>query len=347
MPHYRVPEVTGLPSGNDPKACRRRVVVITNGCTNSLEYFGPVQVFLEANFFLDRVGRSDIGYDVEVAAIEPGPVFQMAGLRMEVERPYHALSGVIDTLFFQALDEEEVAFNNKDFVRWVSDMSKKVRRISSVCVGTFLLAEAGVLDGRRATSHWIVCDELQRRYPKVTVDPDPIYVKDGNVYTSAGSTAGIDLAVAMVEEDYGTGLALRVAQGLVMYMKRPGNQAQFSAQLSSGFSESTAIEKVRMHIADNLDGDLSVEALADRAGMSPRNFARVFVSEVGVPPGRYVEESRLERARNILEQTDTPIAQVARRCGYRSPDGLRTAFDRHLSVSPREYRRRFATAVTR
>jgi len=341
MPTYRVPDINNLPPKGDAGAVRRRVVIVASFCANSLEYTGPLQVFMEANFFLERVGRSDLGYDIEMAAVRPGVVYETRGMTVNVDRAYRDVRGEIDTIMFQAPDEDERTIRDGEFVAWVREVAGRARRVASVCVGTFVLAEAGLLNGRRATTHWMACDELQRRYPAVNVDPTPIYVKDGHLYTSAGSTAGIDLAVALVEEDFGRELALRVAQGLVMYLKRPGNQAQFSVQLPAGFSPQSSLCGVQSHIAEHLNDDLSVDALARRAGMSRRNFARVFTQEVGVSPGKFVERARLERARHYLEQTTTPIGRVAHQCGYRTSDGMRVAFDRHLGISPREYRQRF------
>ena len=224
-------------------------------------------------------------------------------------------------------------------------MSRRVRRIVSICTGSFILAEAGVLDGRRATTHWCACDDFRARYPKVTLEPDPIYVRDGHVYSSAGATSGMDLAIALVEEDFGAEFARRVAQGLVMFLRRPGNQAQFSVQVGTELRDDGGIREVETWIFDHLDGDLRVEALAERFHMSPRNFTRVFTREVGVPPGRYVEQCRLERARQLLEETDRPMSEISACCGYATADGLRLAFERNLGTSPRAYRRRFASSL--
>jgi len=178
----------------------------------------------------------------------------------------------------------------------------------------------------------------------VALEPDPIYVKDGHVYTSAGATSGMDLAIALVEEDFGAELARRVAQGLVMFLRRPGNQAQFSVQVSTDLPDSKGVREIEAYIFDHLEGDLRVEALAETWSMSPRNFTRVFTRQFGVAPGRYVEQCRLERARQYLEETNEPLSEVSARCGYATPDGLRLAFDRNLGVAPRAYRKRFASA---
>lgn len=342
MPTYTIPTIGALPK-RQPRGGRRRVVIVTNPGTNSLEYTGPLQVFAEANFFLGRSGRPDLGYDIEFTSSAAGTIYDDNGLKIVIEKSYADVTGPVDTLIFQAVDEQETCVRDERFLRWVARMATRVRRIASVCVGTFVLAEAGVLDGRRATTHWAACEDFAKRFPNVALEPDPIFVKDGNVYTSAGGAAGFDLALALVEEDFGAEVARRAAQGLVMYLRRPGNQAQFSVHLSAKSPKARQLQALQAYIAENLDGDLCVETLAARAGMSPRNFARVFAREFSATPGRFVEQLRLERARHFLEQTDMPVGQVADRCGYRSPDGLRLAFNTNLSVSPMDYRRRFAT----
>jgi transcriptional regulator GlxA family with amidase domain len=214
-------------------------------------------------------------------------------------------------------------------------------RVVSVCTGAFLLAEAGLLAGRRATTHWAYCATLAQRFPDVEVDPEPIYVRDGPVATSAGVTAGIDLALALVEEDLGRDVALHVARHLVMFLRRPAGQAQFSAQLAAQLAERQPLREVQQWIAEHPEADLSVEELARRASLSPRQFARAFAAEAGQTPGRYVDGVRLEAARRRLEDSDDAVESVARSCGYGTPEAMRRAFVRTLAVSPAEYRRRF------
>jgi transcriptional regulator GlxA family with amidase domain len=217
----------------------------------------------------------------------------------------------------------------------VRRLAPRSRRVTSVCTGAFILAEAGLLDGRRATTHWSVCDTLAARYPAVTVDPDPIFVRDGNVYTSAGVTAGMDLALALVEDDLGRDIALAVARRLVLFLRRPGNQSQFSAQLAAQVAHRDSLRDVQQWIADHPDADLSVATMAGRAGMSERNFARCFKEEVGVTPGHYVECVRL------LEETDDNVARVATTSGFGTAETMRRVFLRSLRTGPMEYRRRF------
>ncbi|MGW1927595.1 GlxA family transcriptional regulator, partial [Streptomyces massasporeus] len=214
-------------------------------------------------------------------------------------------------------------------------------RLVSVCTGALLLAEAGLLDGHRATTHWVACDHMARRYPEVEVDPDPIFVRDGRLSTSAGVTAGIDLSLALVEEDLGRDVALTVARHLVVFLRRPGNQAQFSVQLAAQTARREPLRDLQQWIAEHPDGDLSVESLAARARLSPRHFARAFQAETGTTPGCYVDRVRLEHARRLLEETSRGVEEVARASGYGTPEAMRRAFARTLGTAPADYRRRF------
>jgi transcriptional regulator GlxA family with amidase domain len=215
-----------------------------------------------------------------------------------------------------------------------------------VCTGAVMLAEAGLLDGKRATTHWSYCTVLAQRYPQITVDPDPIFIRDGQVYTSAGITAGMDLALALVEEDLGRAFALTVARWLVLFLKRPGGQSQFSVQLATQWAEQAPIRQLQQWVLDHLYGDLSVEALAQQACMSPRNFARVFAREVGIPPGQFVERARVQEARRQLEETPHGVEQIATQCGFGTAETLRRVFWRTFHVSPSEYRNHFQTSKT-
>jgi transcriptional regulator GlxA family with amidase domain len=214
-------------------------------------------------------------------------------------------------------------------------------RIMSVCTGAFLLAEAGLLTGRRVTTHWQYCDTLAARYPDVRVDPAPIFVRDGRIATSAGVTAGLDLALALVEEDLGRDRALAIARGLVMFVRRPGGQAQVSAQLTGQIARREPLRDVQRLIAEHPDADLSVPALAAHANLSPRQFTRAFAAETGTPPGRYVDRVRLETAHRLLEDTAGGITEIARSSGYGTAEAMRRAFVQVLGVAPADYRRRF------
>jgi transcriptional regulator GlxA family with amidase domain len=226
-------------------------------------------------------------------------------------------------------------------VEWLRHNAPDATRLVSVCTGAFLLAAAGLLDGRTVTTHWQRCDQLAACYPAVTVDPEPIYVRDGHLTTSAGVTAGIDLALALVEADLDRDTALTVARQLVVFLRRPGNQTQFSAHLRGQTAHRTPLCDVQHWITEHPDADLSVDTLARRANLSPRQFARAFTAETGATPGQYVDATRLGTARRLLEDTRDTIDRVARHAGYGTPEAMRRAFHRTLGVSPAEYRRRF------
>jgi transcriptional regulator GlxA family with amidase domain len=229
--------------------------------------------------------------------------------------------------------------------RWLREQATGVRRLGSVCSGAFILARAGLLDGKRVTTHWNASSELARAFPLLNVEPDQIYVKDGQTYTSAGITAGMDMALALVEEDFGRAVALKVAREFVMFLKRPGGQSQFSAHLAAQTAERSVIRDVQDWILENLSQPLGVDQLADHVGMSTRNFSRAFKHETQTTPAEYVEMARIDAARRLLEESDNPLKRVAHWCGFGDPNALRRAFVRRLGVSPADYRRRFqATA---
>jgi transcriptional regulator GlxA family with amidase domain len=231
-------------------------------------------------------------------------------------------------------------------VRWLQRIAHQVRRIGSICTGTFLLARAGLLNGRRATTHWKYCEPLTRRYPAVKLEPDPIFVRDGNVYTSAGVTAGMDMALALVEEDAGSNLALEVARELVLYLRRPGGQSQFSAALTLQTTDCQPFRDLAAWVLEHLRNHLSVEVLASRVGMSPRNFARVFRAETNTTPAKFVESLRLEVARRRLQESNASLETIASTCGFRNCDAMRSTFKRILRVAPGEYRWRFQARHT-
>ncbi|MYV62846.1 helix-turn-helix domain-containing protein, partial [Streptomyces sp. SID4931] len=233
--------------------------------------------------------------------------------------------------------------SHPELTGWLREHAPRAERLVSVCTGALLLAEAGLLDGHRVTTHWNYCDRLARDYPAVRVDPEPIFVRDGRLATSAGVTAGIDLALALVEEDHGRDLALTIARHLVVFLRRPGNQAQFSAQLSAQTARREPLREVQHWITQHPDADLGVDALAARARLSPRHFARAFRAETGTTPGRYVERVRLEHARRLLEDTADGVERIARASGYGTPEAMRRAFVKTLATAPAEYRRRFRT----
>jgi transcriptional regulator GlxA family with amidase domain len=256
------------------------------------------------------------------------------------------LRGPIDTLLIAGGTGLEAAGEDEELVLWLRKTAQRVRRIGSICTGAFLLGSAGLLDGKRAATHWKWADKLANRFKLTTVDADAIYIRDGNTYTTAGVTAGMDLALALVEEDLGSPIALSVARELVLYLRRSGGQSQFSAALGLQASDRKQIQETRSWILDNLDQDLPVEKLAARAGMSPRNFARVFLRDTGTTPANFVERVRVETARRRLEESRDKLEKVANDCGFGSIQTLRRSFLRVLHVPPNDYRHRFADHTT-
>lgn len=324
---------------------RRRVILVAMPCAEVVEVDGALDIFYAANLILESAGAVDLGYDVEVVS-PVATVRAWAGLRLVADRSYRAVRGAIDTLIVTGIEGPEDAGRDQDLVRWLARTAPRVRRLVGLCTGSFVLAEAGLLDGRRATTHWMYCDDLAERYPGVTVERDPIYVRERAVYTSAGSTAGLDLVLALVEEDLGRRVALQVAQRMVFFLKRPGGQAQFSALLSTQIAEREPFRDLQAWVAEHPDAELSVDALAQRVAMSPRNFFRVFVREVGMTPARFVERVRVEAARRLLEETSRGIPDIAAACGFGSPETMRIAFRRTLGVPPKRYRSGFSTIST-
>ncbi len=325
----RAPRATGGP---------RRVAIVVFPGVQSLDVTGPHEVFAQA-------AGSPPAYTVEILASEAGPIACSSGMQMLPDGTIGGVRGGIDTLIVAGGVGTPAAMGDRRLVAWLRRMAPRVRRLASVCSGTFLLAEAGLLDGRRATTHWQVCEQLARRYPRVTVERDPIFVRDGGVYTSAGVTAGMDLALALVEEDLGRTVALRVARQLVLFLRRPGGQSQFSAQLALQAADRQPLRELQAWIADHLADDLSVPSLAGQVAMSERNFSRVFARGSGCTPARFVERARVEGARRRLEESSEGVETIAAACGYASAEVMRRAFVRLLGVPPLAYRGRFRSAA--
>lgn len=307
-----------------------------------LDVTGPLEVFARASRWLaERSPGSPPAYAIEIVAEKRGNLRSSSGMRLGVDRPITSAGGGIDTLLVAGGIGTFEAAARPALIRWIRRASAKARRVASVCTGAFLLAEAGLLEGLRVTTHWRAARLLAERHPGVTVDPDPIFVRQGRITTSAGVTAGMDLALAFVEEDHGHEVALGVARELVLFLRRPGGQSQFSAQLSVQAAEREPIRDLLGWIADHPRDDLSVPSLAAEVAMSPRNFSRVFLREVGATPARYVERVRVEAARHRLEETSRSLEEIAADCGFGSADLLRRAFLRTLHVGPAAYRARF------
>src|SRR3954449_12662008 len=317
----------------------RRVLVLAVDGVQSLDVMGPIETFGDAN---DLVPGS---YRIEVVGpASDGQITMSNGLKLGVD-PLPEPPPRHDTLVVAGGEGARRAADDPAIVDWIARASRRARRTTSICTGSYLLAAAGLLDGRRATTHWNYCAALAERYAAVEVDPDPLFVRDGNVWTSAGVTAGIDLALALVEEDLGAEVALAVARELVVFLKRPGGQSQFSGALSVQQASRPALRELQAWIASHLDEDLSVAALAARALLSERSFARAFRAEVGTTPAVYVETLRVERARALLEDGAQSLEAVARAAGFSSAEVLRRAFHRRVGVSPAAYRERFRLAA--
>jgi transcriptional regulator GlxA family with amidase domain len=301
------------------------------------------EVFSTANGQLRRErGVNTDAYEVDVVAPGPGIVTLDMGLKIVPDRTIKSHARRVDTLFLSGgcWDQIETLLADRELITWVNRVASKGGRVASMCTGAFFLAEAGLVR-KTITTHWDHCENLRQRYPDLEVNADNIYVKEGNVYSSAGSTAAMDLALALVEEDLGRKLAMNVARGLVMFLKRPGGQSQFSTALLAQTASSDVLNNLLGWIAENLVADLSVEALAAQAGMSPRNFARVFSADTGLTPAKYIERARLERARQLIEDTQLPLLAIANRSGFESDQQLRRTFVRWLGVTPADYVARF------
>ncbi|WP_405143466.1 GlxA family transcriptional regulator [Sphaerisporangium sp. NBC_01403] len=313
----------------------RRVVFVLFPDFQILDLTGPHEVFAQA-------GRLARAYVIETVAAVAGPVRSRGGLTITPTTTIDACEGPIDTLVAVGGRGTTAACADDHLMEWLASAARRSRRVASVCTGAFLLARAGLLAGRRAVTHWSSCDLLAREHPDVSVEADPIFVRDGKVWTSAGVTAGMDLALAMVEEDHGAEVARTIARQLVMFVQRPGGQAQFSTQLAAQRPARTPLREVQEWIAEHLAADLTVPVLAARAGMSERNFARVFTAQAGRTPAAYVEAARVEAARRLLETTGTTVEAIARACGFGTAETMHRCFKRALRITPGQYRSHFA-----
>jgi len=312
----------------------RRVIVIVVPPVDELDLVGPLQVFNSINRI---TGRTIYAIEVVTSANRLTVEGESGVLTFIAKRELDRVDGPCDSvLVVCGLSSRSV--RDRKLSSWLKKKAAEVRRLGAVCVGSFLLAEAGLLNGRRATTHWRFGRELATRYPSVRVEHEPLWVKDGNIYTSAGISAGIDLALAWVEEDCGAGLAHEAARELVLFLRRPGGQPQLSVSLALQASEMASIRELQIWLAEHLQMKLTVEDLADRMAMSVRNFERVFTREVGVPPSHYLLQLRVEAARRKLERADRGLKQVASAAGFGSVDVMRRAFTRLLGITPRRYR---------
>lgn len=315
-----------------------------------IDAIGPTEVFNFTNAALQQMGRislSESVYTVSIVAEQKGPVKSSSGVSLVADMSYEDTKNDIDTLMVAGATHVsylDAAKKDLKLRSWLTQMMPKVRRMVSICTGALILAEAGLLDGRKATTHWLYCDQLALRHKSIRVEPDKIFVRDGSVYSSGGVTAGIDLALNLVEEDWGWEVAANVARGMLIFMRRPGGQSQFSSYVFNEAKTRKDFRELQAWIISNPHRDLGVEQLAERMSMSPRNFSRLFCQEIGVTPAKFVEGVRMEAARNMMLQTDLPMEAIAAQCGFGSAEQMRRTFQRLLKTTPQEHRSLFKMA---
>lgn len=326
-------------NGKTAKHQPRTIALLGFDGVAALDITGPYEVFSLPSYLAQD--KAVPPYRIMLLADQAGPVRSASGLSLIADTSWRNFHDKIDTLLICGGPDMTALQRNQKLLAWLRTMACRTRRIGSICTGAFLLAEAGLLKSRRATTHWREASRLAKEYPSITVEPDAIYVKDGCVYTSAGITAGMDLALALVEEDLGRDIALAVARMLVLFLKRPGGQSQFSTQLQAQSVEGHRLADLLTWLADHHHEPLTVEDMASQAGMSPRTFARVFVAETGDTPALYLEKLRLEHAVRLLETTSTSLDMIAQACGFTGHEQLRRAFQRHKGITPQAYQQRF------
>jgi transcriptional regulator GlxA family with amidase domain len=322
----------------------RHIVFAVYEGVSLLDLAGPLEAFRIASAFPTPERRTT--YECSVVSAQGGATTTADGVGIVTNSVRSLSKKTIDTLIVPGAFSVDDVTGDRAMIRWVGRRAPACRRVCSVCIGSFLLAAAGVLDGRRAATHWMHAPLLATRYPRVIVEPDAIFVRDSAVWSSAGVTTGIDMALALIEEDAGREVALNVARILVVYLKRAGGQSQFSALLTAQMeSESQPFSELERWIAEHLKSDLTIDALAEHVHMSPRNFARTYAAKRGRTPAKAVEAIRVDAARRRLEETDDRIEAIAQGCGFSSEEQMRCAFLRVLKIPPRTYRRRFSSSA--
>jgi len=323
----------------------KHIVIIAPPMTSILDVAGPIEVFAKATAYIkENIPNCKESYKMHVLSVNSSTIVNSSsGLPFICEGGIESINYEIDTVLIAGNAPENMDLQN--IFDWLKNNVDHIRRVGSICAGAFILAKAGILNGRRATSHWMVCDRLAKLYPEIKVENDPIFIKDGNIYTSAGISTGMDMSLAMVEEDFGRDVAIMVARILVLYLKRPGNQSQYSNILKQQRVDHEPIKTIQDWILAHLSENITVEILAEKALMSPRNFARVFLKETGITPAKYIEKLRLETARRRLEETSLTLDEISNECGINNADGLRRLFLRHIKTTPSDYRKNFATAL--
>lgn len=313
------------------------IAIVVPPNAQTLDVSGPLDAFLEAN----RQAPGKCNYSVRLLSTAPDRTVKAGGMSLVADGSIFDDEQPIDTLLVAGTPTYALAYTEAAVHAWLRRHAPRSRRHGSVCTGAFFLGAAGLLDGLNVTTHWQHAAELAERFPEAKVTSDQIFVRDGSLWTSAGVTAGIDLALKLIEDDHGRDVALAVARRLVVFLKRPGGQSQFSAHLAAQIATEGRIQAVQHWILDHLPLELSAKTLASRAGMSMRNFTRVFQQEAGITPADFVEMARVDSARRLLEDTDKPLQRVAASCGFVNPDTMRRAFMRRIGIGPSEYRQRF------
>jgi transcriptional regulator GlxA family with amidase domain len=315
----------------------RRVVIVGPPPVQVLDVTGPLEVFSNAPGYEIQLGNPGLERDLQTNR----------GVVLADATPIANIHGPIDTLVIAGGPGAESGSYDPRFIAWIQRAATQSRRVASICTGAFLLAEAGLLNGKQAVTHWNFCDRLAKEYPKVVVRPEPIYLCDGSIYTSAGITAGIDLSLALVEEDHGHETALKIARFLIMFLVRPGGQAQYSHMLSHQAITSQPLRELQVWMLQHLREDLTVESLAERISMSARHFTRVCLRETGMNPGQFVDRMRVEAAQQIIDSSSLGLKEIADSCGFKSADAMRRTFLRVLGVTAAEYARRFKSTLAR
>lgn len=336
--------MASTPPIDEERDTPRRVAMVVFPRVQMLDVVGPLEVLSSAGLAESR-RRGGPGYSIEVVGPEAGLVRASSGLALGVDRSYEDRPEELDTLIVAGGVGSRAAAEDQRVLDYVRAAADRARRVCSVCTGTVVLAAAGLLEGRRVTTHWGFAEELAARFPTLDVDPDSIYIRDGEIWTSAGVTAGMDLALALVEDDIDRELALEVSRWMVFFLKRPGGQSQFSAQLAGQIADRDPLRDLQTWIVDHPELDHSIAALAARVAMSPRHFARVFRGEVGQSPGRFVECVRVEAARRRLEESRASVEEIATGVGFGTGETMRRAFIRQIGVGPAAYRERFAESA--
>jgi len=319
------------------KIARKSVAIVVPPNAQSLDVSGPLDAFLEAN----RHAPGGPLYEVRLVATGARRTIRVGGMSLVADSSIFDDVRSIDTMLMAGTPDYGLAYTSADLHAWLRCRAPKTRRYGSACTGAFFLGAAGLLEEKDATTHWQHAAELAERFPAAKVVPDQIYVQDGALYTSAGVTAGIDLALKLIEDDHGRDLALTVARRLVVFLKRPGGQSQFSAHLAAQIADEGKIRSLQHWILDHLSHDLTLDSLASRVAMSVRNFTRVFQAETDTTPADFVEMARVDAARRLLEESGTALQRVASRCGFASADTMRRAFLRRIGTGPSDYRERF------